>query len=343
MSFSDFDQDDAYEHYEQQFDPIHTDRQARRKRKPKAKHIAKKAVIDVLDAVADLEDLEGGFKTTYTPGLFEEGWLLQSLQSFYEEKFITDVLGRVQGGKEATVYRCTAHPSLNTTLVAAKVYRPRMFRNLRNDAMYREGRDILTGEGKALNKRDDRTQRALGKKTAYGQQVAHRSWLTHEYKTLLTLYQLGADVPQAYAVNDNTILMTYYGDESIGAPTLHEVDLSQREAKPLFQRVLHNVEILLAHDMVHGDLSAYNILYWEGDLILIDFPQVSMTQYNTNARLILERDIARTYDYFAPRGVTCDVSDLTDKLWRKYVGKVGFYREVDLSRTWDTDVESSAE
>lgn len=344
MSFSDFETEEKYEQYEEQFNPLHHDRQARRKRKPKAKHIAKKATDAILDEVAELEDLEGGFKTTYVPGLFEEGWLLQALQTFYEQKFITDVLGRVKGGKEASVYRCMAHASLGETLVAAKVYRPRMFRNLRNDAMYREGRDILTGEGKALNKRDDRTMRALGKKTAYGQQVAHKSWLTHEYKTLLTLYQLGADVPQAFALNDNTVLMTYYGDLSIGAPTLHEVDLSKREAKPLFQRVIHNIELMLSQDMVHGDLSSYNILYWDGDIILIDFPQVSMTQYNTNARMILERDITRVHDYFASRGVKCDVSDLTDKLWRKYVGKVGFYREVDLSRTWDdADADDSAD
>ncbi|MCU0481184.1 MAG: hypothetical protein MUE54_08225, partial [Anaerolineae bacterium] len=118
MSFSDYDK---YEQYEKQFDPTQTDRQARRKRKPKAKHIAKKLAVEVLNEVAELEDLEGGFNTTYTPGLFEEGWLLQALQTFYEQKIITDVLGRVKGGKEANVYRCAAHPTTGETLIAAKV------------------------------------------------------------------------------------------------------------------------------------------------------------------------------------------------------------------------------
>jgi len=336
VSLSDYDK---YEQYEKQFDPTNTDRQARRKRKPKAKHIAKKAAVEVLNEVAELEDLEGGFNTTYTPGLFEEGWLLQALQTFYEQKIITDVLGRVKGGKEANVYRCTAHPSTGETLIAAKVYRPRMFRNLRNDAMYREGREILTGNGKALNKKDDRTMRAIGKKTAYGQQVSHTSWLMHEYKTLSTLYRIGASVPQPFAASDNAILMTYFGDEKVGAPTLHEIDLSHREAKPLFDAVMTNVELMLQHDMIHGDLSAYNLMYWEGEVILIDFPQVTITDMNTNARMILERDITRVCEYFAPRGVKCDPSDITHKLWQKYVGKVGFYREVDLSRTWENGVE----
>ncbi|MCL4255512.1 MAG: hypothetical protein KJ043_17270 [Anaerolineae bacterium] len=330
---------DKYEQYEKQFDPINTDRQARRKRKPKAKHIAKKAAETVLEEVADLEGLEGGFKTTYVPGLFEEGWLLQALETFYEQKLITDVLGRVKGGKEANVYRCMAHPSTGETLIAAKVYRPRMFRNLRNDAMYREGREILTGNGKALNKKDDRTMRAIGKKSAYGQQVSHTSWLMHEYKTLGTLFRIGASVPQPFAAGENAILMDYFGDESIGAPTLHEIDLPHKDAKRVFEAVMANIELMLQHDMIHGDLSAYNLLYWDDEVILIDFPQVSITDMNSNARMILERDITRVCDYFAPRGVNCDASDITHGLWQKYVGKVGFYREVDLSRTWDNDAD----
>ncbi|PJF28632.1 MAG: hypothetical protein CUN52_12475 [Phototrophicales bacterium] len=328
--------DDKYQQYEDQFDPLHNDRQARRKRKPKAKHIAKKATQQVLEEIADLEGLEGGFKTTYVPGLFEQGWLLQALQPFYEQKLITDVLGRVKGGKEANVYRCMAHPSTGETLIAAKVYRPRMFRNLRNDAMYREGRDILTGNGKALNKKDDRTMRAIGKKTAYGQQVSHTSWLMHEYKTLNTLFQIGASVPQPFAAGENALLMAYFGDETIGAPTLHEIDLPRQHAKRVFAAVMSNIELMLQHDMIHGDLSAYNLLYWDDEVILIDFPQVTITDVNSNARTILERDITRLCDYFVPRGVSCDPSDLTHALWQKYVGKVGFYREVDVSRTWDS-------
>ena len=44
------------------------------------------------------------------------------------------------------VYRCEAHPSMGVEWIAAKVYRPRQFRNLSNDAMYREGRHFLTLE-----------------------------------------------------------------------------------------------------------------------------------------------------------------------------------------------------
>ena len=33
---------------------------------------------------------------------------------------------------------------------------------------------------------------------------------------------------------------------------------------------MHKVELFLACDRIHGDLSAYNVLYWQGNVTLID-------------------------------------------------------------------------
>ena len=66
---------------------------------------------------------------------------------------------------------------------------------------------------------------------------------------------------------------------------------------------MRNIEIMLVNGMIHGDLSAYNILYWEGEITLIDFPQVTDSRVNRQAYLILERDIKRVCEYFAAQGV----------------------------------------
>src|SRR3954469_18631769 len=139
---------------------MQSDRKARRQRKPQAHHTPKKEQREVITEIADADSgEETGFQTTYTPGLFEEGWLIDSLRPFYDRGLITDVLARVKGGKEANVYRCAANPETGMTLMAVKVYRPRMFRNLRNDKMYQEGRQLLTADGKH-GKPDDRMIRA---------------------------------------------------------------------------------------------------------------------------------------------------------------------------------------
>ncbi len=309
-----------YEDYAEQFDPLKTDRKARRRRKPRQDPRPQKSQAEAVDEVADVIGLEAGFETTYQPSKYEGGWLMQSLGSLYDQQLITDVLAVIKGGKEASVYRCVAHESTGKQLLAAKVYRPRMFRQLRNDKMYRQGRQILAADGPAINASDDREMRAIAKGTAFGKLVQHTSWLMHEFTTLKRLYSLGAAVPEVIAVGDNVILMSYLGDEDIAAPTLNTIRLERDEAVALFQETLRNVELMLQNNLIHGDLSAYNILYWDGDITLIDFPQVTDSQSNSNAHFILQRDLTRICEYFAGQGVRCNPTDLMDDLWYRYGG-----------------------
>jgi RIO kinase 1 len=72
--------------------------------------------------------------------------------------------------------------------------------------------------------------------------------------------------------------------------------------------------------LIHGDLSAYNILYWEGRITLIDFPQVTYVATNRNARAIFERDVKRVCDYFLAQGVQAQPSQITAELWADYAG-----------------------
>lgn len=309
---------DPLEAFEEQFDPLRTDRQARRRRRPRAVHKHEKPRAEILAELGEVTGQDAEFTTTYHPSRHEEGWLLGSLRPFFEEAWIVDVLGRVRGGKEASVYRCGAHPRTALELLAAKVYRPHIFRSLRNDAMYREGREVLAGDGKPVKKNDSRVMRALGKKTTFGLQVAHTSWLMHEYTSMRRLYEAGGAVPRPIAATDNAILMAYLGDAHRAAPTLNEVALGPKEAAALFEVVLHNVHLLLREGLVHGDLSAYNILYWEGEIALIDFPQVTTMEGNRSARGILARDMRRVCEYFAGQGIERDPEALADALWEEY-------------------------
>lgn len=263
------------------------------------------------------DDSSGSFKFTYQAARFESWWLLDSLGDFYEHQWISDVLRRVKGGKEASVYQCRAGTAIpEGGLVAAKVYRPRMLRNLKNDAAYREGRTDLDDAGRQIVKDGD--LHAMAKRTAYGEELRHTSWIAYEFTTLQELYAAGADVPQAFAMQKNAILMGYIGDDLAAAPTLSEVSLGRGEARTLFERVIHNIEILLAHNRIHGDLSAYNILYWDGDITLIDFPQVVNPTGNRGAFKVFERDVTRICEYFSRQGVRTDPRKLAADLWQAH-------------------------
>src|SRR5690606_6856786 len=67
----------------------------------------------------------------------ERQWVINSTLSFYQNKLITDLTRLVKGGKEANVYVCTAGETVEHELLAAKLYRPRMLRTLKNNAIYK--------------------------------------------------------------------------------------------------------------------------------------------------------------------------------------------------------------
>jgi len=295
-------------------------RLARPNRRARNVRPSSKAQAEAVAAVAEPEGVEAGFQTTYRPSRYEEGWLLSSLRQFYDQALITDVLFRVRGGKEATVYVCRADMRTGHDLLAAKVYRPRKFRILRNDHVYREGRVFLDPQGRPVQPKDQRAMRAITKKTAFGLEVEHSSWLLCEHSAMRMLRHSGAAVPEPLGAGDNAILMTYMGDETMPAPTLNEVALRPAEVAPLFREVLRNVRVMLGHELVHGDLSAYNILYWRGKITLIDLPQVVSTRNNSSAYAIFERDIARVCDYFATQGLERDPSALARQIWLQVVG-----------------------
>ena len=299
-----------------------------------------------IQKLAEVAGLENVWEITYTPSRYEGGFLRDSLQPFYAQDQIVDVMAQVKGGKEASVYRCKAHESVGVEWIAAKVYRPRQFRNLRNDAIYREGRQLLTSEDgrpQAVKPHDDRTARAVNRKTAFGAQVRHTSWLMYEFSTLQLLHAAGVPVPKPYGVGENAILMEYVGDEQMAAPTLHEVRLDDDEVGPLFERTRQSIALMLQNGFVHGDLSAYNILYWQGEIRLIDFPQVIDTQSNRSALAVLNRDVMRVCQYFRRYGLQVDHSRLARELWERYAGQDPDDLAADLSRIAHDEEENWAD
>lgn len=289
-------------------------------RKKKDKQ-ARQAMHDIREMDDGIESWVPSYAKALDPRHHERQWVIESVGPFYRDQIVTDVTRLVKGGKEANVYACTGHPAIGVDLIAAKLYRPRELRHLKNDAIYKAGRQLRDAEGKEMKGR--RVKLALSKKTSYGKSVDIQWWIGNEYRTQSQLYLAGANVPKPIGHQGNTILMEYIGDEYGPAPTLSEVRLPAEEAESLFQRIMENVWLMLDNHLVHGDLSAYNILYWEGDIFLIDFPQMVEARHNPHAYELLLRDITRVCEYFAGLGVVRNPVALARDLWDPYMGPGG--------------------
>jgi len=264
-------------------------------------------------------------KPAFNPSLLaskrDSPWILSSLTPFYNQNLITDVLHEAHSGKEATVYCCAAHPVTGVEYLAVKIYRPRMFRSLRNDAIYRYSRVQRDEEGQAEHGNSSRGSAAT-RKSAKSRAAQVASWIEYEYQTQRLLYEHGANVPRPFAQIGNAVLMEYIGDLGDPAPRLSDVMLEPDEAEPLFECIMRNIELALTHGRIHGDLSGYNILYWEGAVTLIDFAQAVDPYHNSDVFSLFMRDIERICQYFAPYGVNVDGIRLARSTWIRHMGPI---------------------
>jgi RIO kinase 1 len=130
---------------------------------------------------------------------------------------------------------------------------------------------------------------------------------------------MGANVPRPLTRSSNVILMEFLGDEEQAAPHLQAVRLQASEVRPLYGRIIQNVELFLSHNLIHADLSPYNILYWNGAITLIDVPQAVDARFNPEAYTLLGRDLQNVCAYFARYGVQSDPAHMTDFFWSRFV------------------------
>ncbi len=230
------------------------------------------------------------------------------VEPFIEEGFITEVLRPLSSGKEATIHLCRAGEfAPGHDLVTLKAYRARERRDFRNHQTYTAGRVVRGRPG-----------RAIATKTRFGREVDDALWQGHEWETLRALHAVGVAVPTPIITFGSAILMEYIGDRSGSAPQLKDLSPDPGEARDLFDQTMREIERMLFHNVVHGDLSPFNLLVWQDRVRVIDLPQAVDPRFNPNAWDLLERDLRNVGTWFARYGVDLDVASTAADL------RVGF-------------------
>ena len=263
-------------------------------------------------------DVAPSLDCTFRPQRFEREWLTLALAGFLEDgRTISDVLFPVAQGKEASVYCCRGGSESPYEFVAAKVYRPRKFRHLRNDGVYRHGRAMYDHDGRV---REGKGVRAINTRSRYGRHLRQRSWVEHEFRALQVLGHAGVVVPNPLAVTEQVILMEFVGDGDQPARPLNRVALREDAVSDAWEQVVRGIRLAWNSDLVHGDLSPYNLLYCEGRVTFIDWPQVANRWQNPWALELLARDLDRVEQYFSALGVECATGELFEELVSDWAG-----------------------
>ena len=236
--------------------------------------------------------------------------ITEQLEHFFDEGLIEKVIRPIQSGKEASVHLCRANPrTTGEDLLALKLYHPLDRRDFRDESMYRDGEWI----------KERRVRVALEKKTNFGREVQGMIWVDREWETLATLSQGGAPVPRPIERTGDAILMSYLGAEELAAPQLRSYRPSDpEETRAIVDQVLDAVQRMLFLNVVHGDLSPYNLLIWNGIVTVIDVPQAVDPRKNRHARSFLQRDIERVCEWAGRHGAPTPASRLAADYWTSW-------------------------
>lgn len=227
-------------------------------------------------------------------------WVITSGNAVEED------LGVLKTGKEADVNLVARRLDGRTSLLAAKRYRDLRQRAFRNDVAYRADR--------YLGPKAHREQRAIDKGTRHGLALHAHLWAAHEFVTLARLWQAGLPVPYPVQRLGTELIVEYLGDEEGAAPRLVQVRVSPAERDDLLAQAVDLLRALTAAGVVHGDLSPYNLLVWNGRLYAIDFPQAVHPSRNPNGLDLLHRDVTNVVGWFNRKGATVDAEALYAEL-----------------------------
>lgn len=203
--------------------------------------------------------------------VFDHAALL-TIASLITDGVISTLDYPVSTGKEANVFHATGPDGRGK---AVKIHRiaTATFRNI---AVYIEG--------------DPRF-----KKVKKATKPTILAWAQKEYKNLVRMEDAGVRVPRPERVLNNVLVMEYIGDETQPAPTLREVALEDPAA--VYEDVVANLRAIRKSELVHADMSEYNLLWWDGRVVVIDVGQAVPLDH-PRAEEWFKRDVGNIAHFF---------------------------------------------
>ncbi|XP_058034438.1 serine/threonine-protein kinase RIO3 isoform X2 [Ahaetulla prasina] len=130
-----------------------------------------------------------------------------------------------------------------------------------------------------------------------------RMWAEKEMHNLTRMQKAGIRCPQVVSLKKHVLVMSFIGQDQVPAPKLKEVKLSSEDMKNAYYQVLHMMQQLYKEcNLVHADLSEYNMLWHRGQVWLIDVSQ-SVDPRHPHALQFLFRDCRNVSQFFQKSGV----------------------------------------
>ncbi|HOI39186.1 MAG TPA: serine protein kinase RIO [Methanobacterium sp.] len=215
---------------------------------------------------------------------------LQTLYKLANQGHIHLLNGAISTGKEANVFKGADE---NDNLVAVKIYRV-------TTSDFKKMQYYIQGDPR-FNVRSKSKRQLIN------------NWVLKEFKNLNRAYNAGVRVPKPIIAKNNILVMEFIG-ETDGTPArlMRQAKISNPDyvAKKIIEYVkkLYNDA-----ELVHGDLSAFNILMQHDEPVIIDLSQ-GMVVDHPLSRELLNRDIDNLIKDFKKIGIEISKDEIKRKI-----------------------------
>lgn len=141
------------------------------------------------------------------------------------------------------------------------------------------------------------------------------AWAKKEFKNLERLNKVGVRAPKPIVCINNVLVMQYIGSPKIPAPML--VDITLNNPKEIFDTLIDFVtKMYKKAELVHADISAFNVLMYRNKPYLIDLGQGVLIEH-PNALEFLKRDIYNIVQYFKKYNIEADEDEIYKNITKK--------------------------
>ncbi|MFQ5815664.1 MAG: serine protein kinase RIO [Candidatus Hydrothermarchaeaceae archaeon] len=139
------------------------------------------------------------------------------------------------------------------------------------------------------------------------------TWVQKEFKNLERALRAGVAVPRPMVYKNNVLVMEFLGKRKRPYPMLKEAAIEDPEV--VFEEILKSMNLLYCRaNLVHSDLSEYNILMKESEPVLIDMSHAVVREHPL-AGDYLKRDVGNVVRFFG-RYLDLDFPQVFDRVTR---------------------------
>ncbi|MGQ9625134.1 MAG: serine protein kinase RIO [Candidatus Bathycorpusculaceae bacterium] len=204
---------------------------------------------------------------------------LMVIYDFMNKGTISEIHGVVKAGKESRVYW---GKDKDGNELAIKIY-------LTVSAEFRKGiLKYIEGDPRFKGVRRDTRSLIF-------------AWAQKEFKNLEQAIAAKVRVPKPIAVKNNVLIMEFIGKNGVCAPSMKEK--TPKNPERVYKIILGFLQRLYRKaELVHGDISEYNVMIWKGRPVLFDVSQ-AVPLSHPMATFLLYRDLNNLNKFFSRLGV----------------------------------------